>query len=66
MTLNPQVNYPSIRAYLLKLHRDAAPAEGRIFGRLENLSSGKQFDFRSAEELLAWLAREVVPLQPDP
>lgn len=66
MTLNSQVNYPSIRTYVLKLHRDAIPADGRIFGRLESLSSGKQFDFSSAEELLARLAQDIAVMQADP
>ena len=51
MTLNSYATYPSLRTYVLKLHRDAMPADGRIFGRLESLSSGEHFDFGSAEEI---------------
>ena len=51
-------NYPKARAYVLKLHRDAHPASGRFVGRLENVTTGEQFVFGSAEELLACLARD--------
>jgi hypothetical protein len=52
-------SYPNARAYVLKLHRDARPAEGSVIGRLENVTTGEQFMFGSAEELLAALARDV-------
>ena len=52
-------SYPSSRAYVLKLHRDARPRLGRLMGRLENVTTGEQFVFGSAEELLACLARDV-------
>jgi len=57
MVLNAQPTYPTSRSYVLKLHRDAALAEGRLIGRLENLWTGEHFDFASAEELLACLVR---------
>jgi hypothetical protein len=51
-------SYPNARAYVLKLHRDARPAAGKVIGRLENVTTGEQFVFGSAEELLAALARD--------
>jgi hypothetical protein len=66
VTLNARVNYPSTRTYVLKLHRDAMPADGQIFGRLESLSSGHHFDFGTGEELLAHLAQDVLAIDPDP
>jgi sortase (surface protein transpeptidase) len=59
MVLDTTLIYPSDRAYVLKLHRDAMPANGKVFGRLENLSSGEQFQFASHEELLACLVRDL-------
>jgi hypothetical protein len=44
--------------YVLKLHRDARPGLGRVMGRLENVTTGEQFVFASAEELLAGLSRD--------
>jgi hypothetical protein len=58
MILATHPNYPSARAYVLKLHRDARPGVGRLIGRLENLTTGEQFVFGNAEELLACLVRD--------
>ena len=58
MILATNPSYPSARAYVLKLHRDARPGIGRVIGRLENVTTGEQFVFGSAEELLACLARD--------
>jgi hypothetical protein len=57
--LDTHPSYPSARAYVLKLHRDARPAAGKVIGRLENVTTGEQFVFGNAEELLAALARDV-------
>jgi hypothetical protein len=57
MILKTQTSYPQARSFVLKLHRDAAPADGRLIGRLEHVASGRQFDFHTAEELIACLAR---------
>ena len=57
MTLKPHSSYPQARSYVLTLHHDADPAEGRIIGRLEHVVSGRQFHFTSLEELVACLAR---------
>jgi sortase (surface protein transpeptidase) len=64
MTLNPHATYPNNRTYVLKLHRDALPVLGKLFGRLENLSSGQQFDFATAEELLGYLAQDATCVDP--
>jgi len=66
MTLNAHVNYPSTRTYVLKLHRDAAPADGQMFGRLESLASGEHFDFRTGAELLARLVEDLAPAESAP
>ena len=58
MILATHPSYPNARAYVLKLHRDARPSAGKIIGRLENVTTGEQFVFGSAEELLAALARD--------
>lgn len=55
MVLNTHTSYPHTHTYVLKLHRDAAPREGRIIGRLEHVESGHQFHFNTAEELIACL-----------
>ncbi len=58
MNLAIHPSYPQARAYVLKLHRDANPATGRVIGRLENVTTGEQFVFSTAEELLSCLARD--------
>lgn len=50
MSLNPESKYPSRRSYVVKLRSDATP--GALVGRLENLVTGRQYEFSSAEELL--------------
>lgn len=57
MVLNPESKYPNRRAYVLKLRSDATPEA--FAGRLENLVTGRQFEFASARELLRSLAREL-------
>ena len=59
MILNHITSYPATRRYVLKLHRDAVSQNGRIRGRLENMTSGRRFEFNSGEELLACLAQEL-------
>lgn len=55
MILDTRVSYPHARTFLLKLHVDALPQQGIVTGRLEHLSSGQQFHFTNAEELIACL-----------
>ena len=57
MTLNAESLYPSRRAYVLKLRRDARP--DALAGRIENLVTGRKQDFASAQELLESLVREL-------
>lgn len=59
MTLDFQTTYPSARSYVLKLHRDALPRYAQISGRLENMHSGRQFEFNNADELLACLTADM-------
>ena len=56
MTLSNHANFPSTRCYVLKLHRNALPAQGRLCGRMEHIASGDHIDFDSGDELLAWIA----------
>jgi hypothetical protein len=51
-------SYPNALAYVLKLHRDSRPGAGRLMGRLENVTTGEQFVFASAEELITCLAQD--------
>ena len=62
MTLQSTSHFPNRRCYVLKLHRDATPATGRLIGRLEHIASGEHVDFANGEELLAWLARHATTL----
>lgn len=59
MMLNPESKYPSRRAYVLKLRGDAT--SGALAGRIENLVTGRQREFASAEELLDSIASDLEP-----
>jgi hypothetical protein len=63
MTLNPHPIHPAAGAYLLRLHRDARPAEGLLMGRIQHVANGDWSDFSSSSELLDWLARHFTQLQ---
>ena len=65
MNLDPQSKFPTARCYVLKLHRDALPEGGRLFGRLENLVTGDQREFNSSAELLALLAADLMAARPN-
>ena len=62
MTLDPLASHPSSRSYVLKLHRDARPQQGLVFGRLESMASGRSFAFANANELVRCLVLDCVPL----
>ena len=64
MILKAQASYPHDQIYVLKLHSDASPRQGRILGRLDHVASGRQFHFRTGEELLACLEQVVVENEP--
>jgi hypothetical protein len=55
MTLNRIPSHPSSLCYVVKLHRDSQPAQGRISGLLEHVGSGCSTPFASAEALVAAL-----------
>jgi hypothetical protein len=58
MILDRHTSFPTARTYVIKLHSDAVPERGLLFGKLENVSTGQQFGFDSGAELLAILARD--------
>ncbi|MDH0864518.1 hypothetical protein [Mitsuaria sp. GD03876] len=66
MTLDPDVPHPARRQYVLKLDRDAAPGQGAVSGRLENLATGRAFEFRDVASLLQGLASELEEQQESP
>ena len=57
MVLNPETKYPYRRAYVVNLRGDATP--GTLAGRIENMVTGRQHEFASAEELLASIASDL-------
>jgi hypothetical protein len=57
MPLRADPKYPSRRAYVVKLRGDATPPV--LAGRLENLVTGRQREFRSGGELLDSIARDL-------
>jgi len=63
MILATHPSYPNALAYVLKLHRDAHPGNGRLIGRLENVTTGEQFAFGSVDELIACLSRDVARIR---
>lgn len=64
MILNSESKYPSRRSYVVKLRSDATP--GVLMGRLENLVTGTQREFSSAEELLVSIAADLVAATREP
>jgi hypothetical protein len=55
VVLKSTESFPTDRRYVLKLHRDCVAGSGQLIGRLEHLASGEQFDFRTGQELVAWV-----------
>ena len=55
MTLNAIPSHPSSRCYVLKLHRDSQPAQGRISGLLEHVASGESMAFEDTRGLISAL-----------
>ena len=58
MVLAKHPTHPQSRAYVLRLRYDAAPAEGKVSGYIENVSTGRRLVFSNAQELLAGLASD--------
>jgi hypothetical protein len=54
-----QPSYPSHRAFVLQLHREADLAAGRVMGRIEQVVSGEVEHFESLEALLAFLTERL-------
>ncbi len=57
MAFNTDSKYPTRRAYVVKVRGDAKP--GALAGRLENLVTGQQCEFRSGRELLESIASDL-------
>jgi len=57
MTLSSEAKYPSRRTYVLKIRTDAKTSA--LAGRIENLVTGLQREFASAEELIASIATDL-------
>jgi len=57
MTLNAEIKYPTRRAYVVKVRADAGPHA--LAGRVENLVTGRQYEFASARELVELIARDL-------
>jgi hypothetical protein len=57
MTLNAESKYPTRRAYVVKVRGDAQP--DALAGRIENLVTGRQHEFKSARELIESIARDL-------
>ena len=57
MPLSVESRYPSRRAYILKVRSDATA--DALAGRLENLVTGGQREFTSAQELLDSLTNDL-------
>jgi hypothetical protein len=68
MVLSGQSKYPSRRSYVVKLRADAAPQA--LVGVVENVVTGKQYGFASAEQLVDLLQADIaaaateLPIQP--
>lgn len=63
MTLIPIPAFSSERTYVVKLHRDADPRSGRLFGRIEHVESGERVDFESGACLIAAMLRHACGLR---
>lgn len=57
MILSSRTSHPSARCYVLKLDPQSMTGRGRVAGRLSHVVTGRQFRFRSVDELIARLAK---------
>jgi hypothetical protein len=57
MSPAPETRYPNRLSYVLRLRGDATP--DALAGRLENVVTGRRFEFASAGALLEALAGEI-------
>ena len=53
---------PAQFAFLVQVHAGAEVAQGRLAGRAEHVVSGQATHFASPEELLAFMARVLTPV----
>jgi hypothetical protein len=58
MALSTNSKYPSRRAYVVKLRSDATA--DALVGRLENLVTGRRYEFASEKELIRLIAGDIV------
>jgi hypothetical protein len=58
MPLRADSKYPNRRAYVVKFRGDATPSA--LAGRIENLLSGRQLEFKSGGDLLNCLVRDLL------
>lgn len=64
ISLTRDVAHPARRHYVLKLDRDADPARGIVRGRIENLATGRHFEFADIVSLLDGLAGDLAAGEP--
>jgi hypothetical protein len=57
IVVNRNPKYPSRRTYVVKVRGDAKPEA--LVGRIENLVTGRQCEFQSADELLHSIASDL-------
>ena len=64
MTLSDDPEYPSRRAYVVKVRSDATP--DALVGVLESLVNGRRYEFTSAHDLVRLIADDLrEPAPPD-
>ena len=65
MILNHLPIFPAAGRYVVRLHQDARPAEGRLIGRIEHVDSGDFADFATSQRLIDWLTQHAALLKDD-
>ncbi|HVY04665.1 MAG TPA: hypothetical protein VHB46_01690 [Burkholderiales bacterium] len=66
MTFDRRATFTNERTYVLRLHRDAVPADGRLAGQLEHVPSGRRYRFASADELITCLTAAAIAADEPP
>ena len=64
MTLNAKAEFPTRRAYVVKVRADAK--SDALCGRVENLVTGQQREFTSGQELLESIGCDLRPIDASP
>ena len=64
MTLNAKAEFPTRRAYVVKVRAEAK--SDALCGRVENLVTGQQREFGSGQELLESIACDLRPIDASP